>query len=388
MRDKSRVRQWAILSVAVGLSLGVALSFLPRADASRNSVGVYSLPTGNVTPRTAITAAWANTTFGDMASEMSNSLDRQGRGAMLAPLQLSSGTGSAPAVTFSSELGSGLYRAGAGDIRMQVLGGTAQRWTSTGIIAPSGINVSNSILNAAGVTSAGNGFGRGGDFTGGPTGGGLKGIGGSGGAYEGVWGVGGPGGPGVVGTGGAGGGPGVSGTGGGSGAGGTFIGGATNGVGVGGYGTGTGAGGTFSNGTAATASARQVALAVTNGDLSFTGVANPNTSTAAANVLTPKNFIKAWALVLSNSSASPTILDGFNISSISGTSSAAVVTFAVPFANSNYTCTVTANSGQYSGAAVVVSPSVVNIMLVASGGAMDWTVTSSTRANVICVGAQ
>jgi hypothetical protein len=157
--------------------------------------------------------------------------------------------------------------------------------------------------------------------------------------------VGGPGGPGVVGTGGAGGGPGVSGTGGGSGAGGTFIGGATNGVGVGGYGTGTGAGGTFSNGTAATASARQVALAVTNGDLSFTGVANPNTSTAAANVLTPKNFIKAWALVLSNSSASPTILDGFNISSISGTSSAA-------------------------------------------GGAMDWTVTSSTRANVICVGAQ
>jgi hypothetical protein len=96
---------------------------------SRNASGNYTLPAGNpVATGTTITVTWANPTMADVGNELTNSLDRGGRGAMTAPLKLTEGTAGAPAITFNSGLTSGLYRAGAGDIRVSVLTADTFRW--------------------------------------------------------------------------------------------------------------------------------------------------------------------------------------------------------------------------------------------------------------------
>lgn len=90
---------------------------------SRDSNGTFSLGVGNpVVTLTTIASAWANGTFTDVAQEITNSLDRNGRGAMLAQFKAFDGTVLAPGISWGSEVGSGLYRAGAGDTRAVVAG--------------------------------------------------------------------------------------------------------------------------------------------------------------------------------------------------------------------------------------------------------------------------
>ena len=56
----------------------------------RDATGLYTLVTGNpVTKGEPILAAWANPTMDDLATALSDSLDRLGNGPMLAPLVLS-----------------------------------------------------------------------------------------------------------------------------------------------------------------------------------------------------------------------------------------------------------------------------------------------------------
>ena len=79
----------------------------------RNSAGSYSLPSGNpVVGGTAIQSSWANTTLADIANEVTNSVDRSGRGSMTAPLKLSDGSVAAPSITFASDPNNGFYRGG------------------------------------------------------------------------------------------------------------------------------------------------------------------------------------------------------------------------------------------------------------------------------------
>ena len=81
----------------------------------RDGSGNYTLPAGNpVVTGTTITSAWANATMPDIGNEITNSLDRNGRGGMLAPLTFADGTGVAPSVSFTSEPTLGLYRQSAG----------------------------------------------------------------------------------------------------------------------------------------------------------------------------------------------------------------------------------------------------------------------------------
>ena len=81
----------------------------------RNSSGVYSLPAGNpVTSFTVITTAWANPTMADIGNELTNSLDRSGRGGMLAPFRIFDGTSSQPGLGFLNEVGLGIWRETAG----------------------------------------------------------------------------------------------------------------------------------------------------------------------------------------------------------------------------------------------------------------------------------
>jgi hypothetical protein len=144
------------------ITLGVALALVGTAAlAARNSSGVYSLPSGNpVVSGTVITKTWANATLGDLASEVSSSLDRSGRGGMLAPLRVPDGSAPAPTLSFTNETGTGLRRAGAGDLRIGVLGADTLKVTASGADVVRGdltlpAAATQSVLKSGGVLAVG-----------------------------------------------------------------------------------------------------------------------------------------------------------------------------------------------------------------------------------------
>lgn len=189
---------------------------------SRNASGTFTLASGNpVISGTTITIAWANGTLSDIGTEITDSLDRSGKGGMLAGFKAFSGTASLPGWSWDSETASGVYRVSAGLFRWRTSGVTLQEWQASG-----------NVDFAKGMSATGLTAGVGGTFTGGTTG---SGVSGTGGATNGI---------GVLGTGGgstsgigvkgvtAGSGEGVWGSGGGSGIGGRFVGGTTAGIGL------------------------------------------------------------------------------------------------------------------------------------------------------------
>lgn len=100
----------------------------------RNSSGTYTLPAGNpVVANTLIETAWANPTMADLGAALTDSLDRYGRGGMLAQLKLADGLLAAPAFGFNSEASTGLYRPSAGAIAVSVLGVLAATFATAGI---------------------------------------------------------------------------------------------------------------------------------------------------------------------------------------------------------------------------------------------------------------
>ncbi len=87
----------------------------------RDSNGTYSLPAGNpVVTLTTIASTWANSTLGDIATALTGSLARDGSGGMTGPLKLPNGLIGAPALSWSTEPTSGLYRNAAGDFRYSI----------------------------------------------------------------------------------------------------------------------------------------------------------------------------------------------------------------------------------------------------------------------------
>lgn len=106
----------------------------------RDSNGNYALPAGNpVVTATTISSTWANTTLSDLATAMTDSLDRSGNGAMLASLQLFNGVIGTPGLNWGSETTSGLYRAGAGDFRYAIGGVDKFQLTVNSIRGPDGV---------------------------------------------------------------------------------------------------------------------------------------------------------------------------------------------------------------------------------------------------------
>jgi hypothetical protein len=99
----------------------------------RDSNGNYTLPSGNpVVSGEVISTSWANPTLSDVAAEMTNSLDRSGRGGMLAPFKFLDGTAGAPGMSWTSEPTTGFYRAALSDMRATVAGVGRMRWTGVG----------------------------------------------------------------------------------------------------------------------------------------------------------------------------------------------------------------------------------------------------------------
>src|SRR6056297_3732550 len=100
---------------------------------SRDSSGNYTLPAGNpVVTGTTIESTWANNTLNDVAVSLTNSLDRTGKGGMLAPLYFDDGLVSLPAISFTNEQTSGIYRNTAGDIRLSIQGIDSVKWVQSG----------------------------------------------------------------------------------------------------------------------------------------------------------------------------------------------------------------------------------------------------------------
>jgi hypothetical protein len=101
---------------------------------ARNASGAYTLPSGNpVVTGTNVTSTWGNTTMTDVATEMTDSLSRTGKGGMLAPLKTINGTAGAPVYTFTNFPTSGWYIAGVGDVRMSITGTDRLKVLATGI---------------------------------------------------------------------------------------------------------------------------------------------------------------------------------------------------------------------------------------------------------------
>lgn len=126
---------------------------------SRNAGGTYTLPAGNpVVTATIISSSWANTTLSDIATEMTDSLDRSGKGGMLAALQLTDGVVGAPGLTFVTEPTSGLYRISAGLIGLSTLSRLAMSWNTNGQVVINGGSVSGGgalLINLLGTTTNG-----------------------------------------------------------------------------------------------------------------------------------------------------------------------------------------------------------------------------------------
>jgi hypothetical protein len=99
----------------------------------RDSAGNFSLVAGNpVQSGEVIASTWANSTLDDVAVGLSDSLDRSGRGGMLAPFRFADGTNLLPGAAWVNETSTGLYRFDGGDLRLAVLTQDIMRWQTTG----------------------------------------------------------------------------------------------------------------------------------------------------------------------------------------------------------------------------------------------------------------
>lgn len=149
---------------------------------ARDASGTHSLPAGNpVVTGTTISSTVHNNTISDLSDEITNSLDRTGKGAMQAQFKSTDGSVSAPGTSFSSELGSGFYRAGAGDVRWAILGSDIVKTTATGLTitatlslsvdtisestSANGVVIDSVTLKDGGVTAAGTSTFAGGTIT-------------------------------------------------------------------------------------------------------------------------------------------------------------------------------------------------------------------------------
>jgi hypothetical protein len=101
----------------------------------RDVNGNYSLPAGNpVVADTVIEPDWANTTLDDIAQSLTNSVDRLGRGGMLAALKIFDGTVTQPGLAFGNDTNSGVYRIGSDNYGLTTGGQLNVELTATGIV--------------------------------------------------------------------------------------------------------------------------------------------------------------------------------------------------------------------------------------------------------------
>lgn len=115
------------------------------AQAARDSSGTYTLYSGNpVSNGATITHTLWNTTFNDLASELTDSLSRSNKGAMLAVLRHYDGTQAAPGITWASDTDTGCWRVGANDMACGAGNTKTIEWTTATVTTPVGLTIGSS----------------------------------------------------------------------------------------------------------------------------------------------------------------------------------------------------------------------------------------------------
>lgn len=101
----------------------------------RDAQGNFTLdPSNPVAPETVISTLWANPTMADIGSEITNSLDRAGRGGMNAPLRLEDGEIFAPSITFQLQPTLGFYRPEDGVLAVVSNSAELMLWSETEVV--------------------------------------------------------------------------------------------------------------------------------------------------------------------------------------------------------------------------------------------------------------
>ncbi len=123
----------------------------------RNSTGNYVLPVSNpVAPDTLIDVGWANPTMSDIGAAITDSLDRQGRGTMLAPLKIIDGSAVTPSLAFNSDSSTGMFLAAPNTIGFAVGGVTGLTLGATGATIAEGLHVGGDAFLDGDATLTGN----------------------------------------------------------------------------------------------------------------------------------------------------------------------------------------------------------------------------------------
>lgn len=123
---------------------------------ARNASGTHSLPSGNpVVSGTSIASTTHNTTMSDISSELTDSLSRSGKGAMLAPLELANGAVGTPALSFDSDPDTGIYRKGANNLAMVAGGAEVLDIQAAGVDITGAVTVSTTAAISSNATVGG-----------------------------------------------------------------------------------------------------------------------------------------------------------------------------------------------------------------------------------------
>jgi hypothetical protein len=120
---------------------------------SRDSGGTMALAKPPFVAGTASSAPDVNAVLADIATELTDSLSRSGKGGLLAQLKMNDGSLVLPGVTFTSEPSSGWYRIAAGVLGLVILGVERLRATATGVKVTGALEATG-VLNAAAGISA------------------------------------------------------------------------------------------------------------------------------------------------------------------------------------------------------------------------------------------
>lgn len=97
----------------------------------RNGSGTMSV-TNSFTANTTISSSEMNANFTDFASEVTNSLPRDGQASMTGILKIAAGSAAAPSLVFSTDTDTGLYRSGANEWAVAVGGVIGHKVVATG----------------------------------------------------------------------------------------------------------------------------------------------------------------------------------------------------------------------------------------------------------------
>jgi hypothetical protein len=124
----------------------------------RNSGGTYTRLSNSFSEPvagTTVSPTDASALFDELEAEVTDSLCRSGKGAMLAALPLADGSAAAPGLTFGADSDTGLYRIGANAMGVSAGGALRATWAAAGVTLAGGYTLTADSVAISGGTIGG-----------------------------------------------------------------------------------------------------------------------------------------------------------------------------------------------------------------------------------------